>query len=209
MIHDKKKMSLCSCKPKIQNSDENQDSHTDSVKNKLENEVKTEKNENIEDPVYIVLIGDVLNLNSNLKIKSNRVYEDIFNSLSKLSKMQNLRIINNLTSKNNGNEFFHDMFRYNDKVILAKQIEEDDGNEKTSDGEKNLHILKCNNDKITQNSKIIHLVFGNDADQIRKALETKPNSKFIFLNVSCFILVNKFLNHTKRYNKAEIIASLC
>ena len=133
---------------------------------------------------FIELIDGVI------KKASKNIFDDIFNSLSKISKVQKLCIINNLNKVQKQRINIEDRFQYNNQVIAF-----DDTTFNNNQSESQCILFDCKKDKeiaICDTKSIINLVIGGDIKQIADFLELKPNSKFIFFKVRKIFLKFQF-----------------
>ena len=117
---------------------------------------------------------------------------DICNCLLKLSKNHNMCIINNLSLKNK-TASLRSKFEPRNKFCKYKKIIFVEENLKMNPNESQYKLVDCANQSksiaLCDTKLIIHLVLGDDYDQILEALNQKPDSHYIFFNVSVFIFI--------------------
>ena len=101
--------------------------------------------------------------------ESNNIFDDIFNSLSKISKVQNLCIINKLNEKQKKRISIKDAFQNNEKVIVFDDTPFNECSEEEDSKNESVWILVDSEDKeiaVCDTKSIIHLVLGGDIGEI-------------------------------------------
>ena len=126
--------------------------------------------------------------------KNENIFDDIFRSLTEISKYNSLCIINSLNPNQKKCINVSETFRYNNKICVVDETIVYE-NQKENQSPKYILVESSNKNEIIaecDTSSIIHLVLGGDINQIEAAVKQKPNSKFIFFNVNIFFVWRHF-----------------